>query len=89
MYRNQYNNCRRQKKRLKKNIVRIFWQLPAKKSLRSLDFRALQEDIVEMKFTRLRGLTHNEYSCLLKLFYGRNEVYPIKGIDTSRKQAPN
>lgn len=89
MYRNQYNNFKRQKKRSKKNIVRIFWQLPAKKSLRSLDFRALQEDTVEMKFTRLRGLTQ----CTVLFCKGqnicRNEVYPIKGIDTSRKQAPN
>lgn len=57
MYRNQYNNFKRQKKRSKKNIVRIFWQLPAKKSLGSLDFRALRENTVEMKFTRLRELT--------------------------------
>lgn len=63
---NQYNNFKRQKKRSKKNIVRIFWQLSAKKNLGSLDFMALREDTVEMKFTRIRGLTQ-----LLSLIRGQ------------------
>jgi len=48
---------KRHKRSPKKVVVRIFWQLPAKKSLGSLDFRALREGTVEMIFTRLRELT--------------------------------
>ncbi len=74
---------KRQKIGLKKVIIRIFRQLPAKTSSESLDFSGLWKDTVEMENTRLRELTLKiKMNDSFSVFVGRNGEYPFKGIDT-------